>query len=155
MYIIGSIWGSVHKFQDSFMMQSHRVRGSEIHQQEAVNAARRALATRQATPCTPHTWGCVHTNHARGTGQILKRARVLCGNPAWPTLRHASARACRPCHASVVVDSCLPERSVPLNALQSRSQELLGQDGFNSTSYLQVLFGSHKGCSVAIKAIFN
>lgn len=58
-------------------------------------------------------------------------------------------------HISVAVDSRLPEHSVPSTPLYSHRQELLGQDGFNSTSYLQVLFDSHKGCSVAIKAIFN
>ena len=103
---------------------------------------------------TVHTTrGGVHTSRPRGT------ADPETGACSPETLRDrlfvTSAQAWCPCHASVVVDSCLPERSVPLTALQSRSQELLGQDGFNSTSYLQVLFDSHKGCSVAIKAIFN
>ena len=48
-----------------------------------------------------------------------------------------------------------PPRTVSPQRPLKPKQELLGQDGFSSTSYLQILADSHKGCSVAIKAIFN
>lgn len=50
VYIIWLNWGSVHKFQDSFMLWSTESEAWRFHQQDAVNVSCCALATQQAPP---------------------------------------------------------------------------------------------------------